>query len=73
MTVFQFVLTLAIPWLAVIWGVNICRGRGTWLLAGWNTMSEEKKATYNREAILTLYGRCVVFCGVGAFSVPGWA
>ena len=30
-------------------------------------MSQEEKATYNEEAIRHLFGRCVVFCGVGAF------
>ena len=30
-------------------------------------MSKEEKATYNEEAICHLFGRCVVFCGIGAF------
>lgn len=61
------IFTLAISLGAVVWGVNIYHQKGTWFLAGWNTMSKEEKATYNEEAICHLFGRCVVFCGIGAF------
>lgn len=67
MNIFEMILTLAIPLGAVVWGVNIYHQKGTWFLAGWNTMSQEERATYNEEAICHLFGRCVVFCGVGAF------
>lgn len=67
MNIFEMILTLAIPLGAVAWGVNIYHQKGTWFLAGWNTMSQEERATYNEEAICHLFGRCVVFCGVGAF------
>lgn len=48
-------------------GSEYLSSKGTWFLAGWNTMSKEEKATYNEEAICHLFGRCVVFCGIGAF------
>ena len=67
MNIFEMILTLAIPLGAVVWGVNIYHQKGTWFLAGWNTMSQEERATYNEEASCQLFGRCVVFCGVGAF------
>ena len=67
MSIFEIILTLAISLGAVIWGVNIYNQKGTWFLAGWNTMSRTEKATYNEEAICHLFGRCVVLCGVGAF------
>lgn len=67
MNIFEMILTLAISLGAVVWGVNIYHQKGTWFLAGWNTMSQEERATYNEEAICHLFGRCVVFCGVGAF------
>ena len=67
MNIFEMILTLAIPLGAVVWGVNIYHQKGTWFLAGWNTMSQEERATYNEEAICHLFGRYVVFCGVGAF------
>lgn len=67
MNIFEIIITLAISLGAVVWGVNIYHQKGTWFLAGWNTMSKEEKATYNEEAICHLFGRCVVFCGIGAF------
>ena len=67
MNIFEMILTLAIPLGAVVWGVNIYHQKGAWFLVGWNTMSQEERATYNEEAICHLFGRCVVFCGVGAF------
>ena len=51
MNFFEIVLTLAISLGAVVWGVNIYNQKGTWFLAGWNTMSKEEKATYNEKAI----------------------
>ena len=47
MNFFEIVLTLAISLGAVVWGVNIYNQKGTWFLAGWNTMSKEEKATYD--------------------------
>ena len=47
MNFFEIVLTLAISLGAVVWGVNIYNQKGTWFLAGWNTMSKEEKATYS--------------------------
>ena len=67
MEVLKIVLILGISWAAVIWGVNLCHQRGTWFLAGWNTMRKEKRETYNEKEMCRLYGRCVVFCGVGVF------
>ena len=57
MNFFEIVLTLAISLGAVVWGVNIYNQKGTWFLAGWNTMSKEEKATYNEKAICHLFGR----------------
>ena len=67
MSILEMILTLLIPWGAVLWGVNIYHQKGTWFLAGWNTMREEEKASYNVEEMCHLFGRCVIFCGVGAF------
>ena len=65
MSAFEILLTLIISLGAVIWGVNIYNQKGTWFLAGWNTMRKEEKETYNEEAMCHLFGRCVVFCGIG--------
>lgn len=67
MSVFESVLTLIIPLAAVIWSVNIYHQKGLRFLAGWNTMSKEKKEACNKEALCHLYGKCVAFCGIGAF------
>ena len=67
MEVFEIALTLAISLGAVIWGVNIYYQKGTWFLAGWNTMQDKEKATYNEEAMCHLFGSCVVGCGIGVF------
>ena len=69
MEVLKIVLILGISWAAVIWGVNLCHQRGTWFLAGWNTMRKEKRETYNEKEMCRLYGRCVVFCGVGVIQL----
>ena len=45
MNFFEIVLTLAISLGAVVWGVNIYNQKGTWFLAGWNTMSKYAAAS----------------------------
>lgn len=67
MNMVEIILTLAISLGAVVWGVNIYHQRGTWFLAGWNTMRREERETYHEQAVCRLFGRCVVFCGIGAF------
>ena len=62
MSIFEIVLTLIISLGAVIWGVNIYNQKGTWFLAGWNTMSKEKKRKPTmKKRLCHLFGRCVVF------------
>ena len=55
MSILEMILTLLIPWGAVLWGVNIYHQKGTWFLAGWNTMREEEKASYNEEEMCHLF------------------
>ncbi len=69
MRLWEMVLTLVLPLGTVIWGVSLYHQRGTWLLAGWNTMPKEKKAAYNEAVMCQLFGRCIVFCGVGFFLI----
>lgn len=66
MNIFEIIITLAISLGAVVWGVNIYHQKGTWFLAGWNTMSKEEKATYNEEAICLIRTMCS-FLRIGAF------
>ena len=51
MNIFEMILTLAIPLGAVVWGVNIYHQKGTWVLAGWNTMSQAERAPQNEVAM----------------------
>ena len=61
----EILLTAAFSLGAIIWGACLCHQRGGWLLAGWNTMPREAKAQCDKAALLRLYGRCVIGCGVG--------
>ena len=55
MSIFEIVLTLIISLGAVIWGVNIYNQKGTWFLAGWNTMRrEERKPTMKKRCAICL-------------------
>ena len=65
----ELIITFGISVGAVVWGFNIYHQRGTWFLAGWNTMRKENKATYNVQALCQLYGKCVMGCGLGLFLV----
>ena len=67
MEVLKIVLILGISWAAVIWGVNLCHQRGTWFLAGWNTLPPEEKGAWQAKALCRLYGTCVMGCGLGLF------
>ena len=69
MSILEMILTLLIPWGAVLWGVNIYHQKGTWFLAGWNTMREEEKASYN-----VLYGSFnqndyILCSGIGVVAI----
>jgi|SRR5699024_242344 len=41
----------------VIWGTFLINGKGTNLLAGYNTMSKEKKERYDNTAVAKLLGK----------------
>ena len=69
MGIVEIILILGIPLGIVLWGVAVYNQKGTWFLAGWNTMRKEEKAAYNEKAMCQLFGKCVVFCGIGAFLV----
>ena len=67
MTLFEIIITVLISLGIIIWGICVYFQKGTWLLAGWNTLSKEKKNTYNKKNICQLYGKCVAVCGIGFF------
>ena len=45
MTLFEIIITVLISLGIIIWGICVYFQKGTWLLAGWNTLSKEKKNT----------------------------
>ena len=67
MTLFEIIITVLISLGIIIWGICVYFKKGTWLLASWNTLSKEKKNTYNKKNICQLYGKCVAVCGIGFF------
>ena len=47
MTLFEITITVLIPLGIIIWGICVYFQKGTWLLAGWNTLSKEKGCIIN--------------------------
>ena len=67
MEVWEWTLTIALPLAALLWGAALRHQRGTWFLAGWNTLPPEEKASWQAKALCRLYGTCVMGCGLGLF------
>ena len=60
------ILHLLVATVFAIIGIVQLSGRGAWLVAGYNTMTEEEKAQYNPEAIAR--GSAVIMFGIAAFA-----
>ena len=60
--------------LLVVMGVFMLFGRGAFLIAGYNTMSKEKKARYDEVALCKFMGKIIIPIGltmpVTAFDAP---
>ena len=62
MTSFIIYIIILIPFL--IFAIVLSKGKGAWLIAGFNTMSDSEKAKYNRVALCkfmskVIYGICL--------------
>lgn len=44
--------------------IPLMMGKGTWLVAGYNTMSAEEKATWDGPAMAKFVGKILLACGV---------
>ena len=55
MEVWEWTLTIALPLAALLWGAALRHQRGTWFLAGWNTLPPEEKASWQAKALCRLY------------------
>ncbi|MCL2396446.1 MAG: DUF3784 domain-containing protein [Defluviitaleaceae bacterium] len=58
------ITTIPIFLLLVAIGITLIRGKGGWLLAGWNTMSPEKRAKYNQKSLFRFAGCLIILSGV---------
>lgn len=59
-TIVLFISSGALTAFFIIFGIALSRGRGADLIAGYNTMSKEKKAQYDMEAICKFYGKIMI-------------
>ena len=62
-----FITCSVIGLIFVILGIYLLTGRGSFLLAGYNTMSESEKSKYNAEALCKFMGKIVLIVGVLTF------
>lgn len=53
----------------IIWGIFLLNGKGTFLIAGYNTMSEEKKNKYDDNAVAKSASKMAFSI---AFSIVLW-
>jgi len=58
----------ALGLLFLVMAIFLLRGKGAWLIAGYNTMSKEKRDQYDKAALCKFMGRVLL---VIAFVVPG--
>ena len=70
---------LAVMVLFIGLGILFSKGKGAFLIAGYNTMSKEKKARYDKNALCRFMGRlmfalaaCWVPVALGAVLDVGW-
>lgn len=61
MTLFEIIITVLISLGIIIWGICVYFQKGNWLLAGWNTLSKEKKNTYNKKIYVNYMGNVLLF------------
>ena len=56
--------TLIVEAVIVLFGIILMTGRGFFLIAGFNTMSKEKKDQYDKEALCKFIGKCLFIIGL---------
>ena len=68
MTAWIIIGAIAVPF--VIMAIFLLQGKGAFLIAGYNTMSEEKRATYDEKALCRSVGRLLLAITVLMFLFP---
>jgi len=48
--------------LFLVLGIVLWRGKGAWLIAGYNTSSKEEKSRYNEKALCRFVAKLMFFC-----------
>ncbi len=58
------VIAILLPLFALflILGIVLWRGKGAWLIAGYNTSSKEEKAKYDEKALCRFVAKLMFFC-----------
>lgn len=59
-----FVMLIHIPFIALflILGIVLRKGKGSWLIAGYNTSSKYEKSKYNEKALCRFVAKLMFFC-----------
>jgi hypothetical protein len=73
----ELVIFIGIGVLLVIIGIVLLTGRGSFLIAGYNTMPKEKKANYDARALCKFLGKIITPIGILLFGfliegIQGW-
>jgi len=63
---FGYITIISITLLMIVLGIIFLIGKGAFLIAGYNTMSAERKKQYNEQAIVKFMGKLMFFI-LGAF------
>ena len=71
------IVAVVVGVLLIIMGIFLLTGRGSLLLAGYNTMSKKRKAEYNAESMCKFAGKIilpigVLTCLIGIESIIEW-
>jgi len=56
------IIHLPIIILFLVLGIVLWRGKGAWLIAGYNTSSKSEKARYDEKALCRFVARLMFFC-----------
>jgi len=73
----ELVITIAVGGLLVILAIVLLSGRGSFLIAGFNTMSKDEKAKYDARELCKFIGKILLPIGilvsfVGIESITSW-
>lgn len=62
--VFMLIVSVLIDVPLILIGIFFCKGKGGFLLAGYNTMSRQEKQTWDEKKLLRFNGKCIILLGL---------